>query len=344
MSPSRENTSLSRENTSPSRENIPSILFPPEPSDKFYQENPSIKQQPVSPTAHTPKKLSAFATMSKKNKRQSYISGPNSLVWNKPNDKKPSSKVLEPQDELDFKSVELMLQSFSDIESPQQPQGNPLHNNMHSYFTSLRNGKGEELEVISEVNSSLQPGNSMDEVRYIRGLTPDNHDFPSSDSDRKQDPRLDKQIKNIAYKMNKDGGGLNITFWDYLLSFVRKSDRYKKKIKLLDTGIEMINKRLDIFELFNNFREVEKLKLLLLDYEQAVLFENLPKPLIEVEEEEADDVKSFPRRLLTTGRAVPEEKKGSEVVEAFKTLSLRRSLSRNMIDAKLLKVYEERFN
>jgi len=326
--------------TSPSRDNLSALLFP-EPIES--QESPF---KPVSPTAHTPKKLSVFASMNKKPKKQSYITGPNSLIWNKPNDKKPSSKVLEQQDELDFKSVELMLQSFTEYENNNSPPPVTQPNtSMMAYSYGLRHGNKEELEVISEVNSSLQPGNSMEEVRYVRGMTPDN-EFFSSESDRKHDPRaLDKQIKNIATRMNKDGEGLNITFWDYLLSFVRKSDRYKKKIKLLETGIEMINKRLDIFELFNNFREVEKLKLLLLDYEQAVLFENLPKPMIEAEEEEPPfDVKSFPRRLLTTGRAVPDDKKGTEVCEAFKTLALRRSSGKSMIDAKLLKVYEERFN
>ncbi len=100
---------------------------------------------------------------------------------------------------------------------------------------------------------------------------------------------------------------------------------------------------MDIFEFFKHFREIEKLKLLLLDYEQAVLFDHLPRPLLNIQENGGTNLRSYHKQLLRTGKLVSEDEKETEICEALKTLAIRQGEENSMIDVNLLRVYEERY-
>jgi len=236
-----------------------------------------------------------------------------SFVVNKLQVQKPNNKFLE------LKNIEIMLDNFSLSE---QDQENP---NVAFKAFQNENSPNKPLKIpeIKDISSSESEG--------------DESAKPALDAS------FDDKLKNIAARMSKEEGGLNITFCDYLQSFVRKSPRYKEKLKLLNAGIDMVNERLNIFELFKNFREVEKLKLLLLDYEQAVLFENLPKPLLHAQADESADVRSCYEQLLRTGKLVPQDKRSLEVCEAYKNLVQRQRKESTEVDSKLLRVYDERF-
>ncbi len=272
-----------------------------------------------------------MGTPSHKQRKQTYVSGPNALGNNKPQDQKPTSKNLD-QEESEFQSIEIMLQGFPTAEDDRQPKA----------FYPKKNDK--ELEQISEVNSSMEAANSFIAEKYYNPSYPDITPQRSPSLKKRDSKSLDNQLTSIAHTMKKkeEKDCLNITFLDYLQSFVRKSDHYKQKMKLLNAGIDMYNERLDIFELFKTFRELEKLKLLLLDYEQAVLFENLPKPVLQAQADKPTDViRSYPKQLTRTGKLVSEERKSTEVCQAYKNLALRRSVT--TIDEKLLKAYDERY-
>jgi len=277
-----------------------------------------------------PRRRSTFASMRKQAKSPSYISGPNNLITNRSYSKKPSNKLIESQaqEDLELKSIEMMLESFTGVEQDQY-QDTQNENRLKVPLSNIK------LEDSQQLESSINPP---------KNVNAEDEDIDSGCPEKKEDQKeFENQLKNIAYRMSKEHEGLNITFWDYLQSFVRKSARYKQKIKFLNAGVKMINERLDIFELFKNFREVEKLKLLLLDYEQAVLFENLPKPLLHAQADESADSRGHHEQLLRTGKLVPEVRKSLEVCEAYKNIAQRQRKNHNMIDSKLLRVYYERF-
>ena len=284
-----------------------------------------------------PRRRSTFASMRKKAKSPTYISGPNNLIANKSYSKKPSNKLIESQaqEDLELKSIEMMLESLTCVEQDQDTA--QYENRLQVPLKhQLSNLKLEDSQQVCQLESSVDPQKNLNgEEEDV-----DNEDCLEKKVNQKD---FENQLKNIAYRMSKEHEGLNITFWDYLQSFVRKSDRYKQKIKFLNAGVKMINERLDIFELFKNFREVEKLKLLLLDYEQAVLFENLPKPLLHAQADESADSRGHHEQLLRTGKLVPEIRKSLEVCEAYKNIAERQRNNCNTIDSKLLRVYYERF-
>lgn len=64
-----------------------------------------------------------------------------------------------------------------------------------------------------------------------------------------------------------------------MLSFVCK-DRIKGKISLLSKGEDKIKQRLDIENIIKTFRDIEKIKILLLDKDQLLLFDHLPNPML----------------------------------------------------------------
>jgi len=252
----------------------------------------------------------------------SYISGPNGLSMNKPQYQKPADQHNEPQGEpAEVKSIEIMLQSLPSVEPEKQ-----------------------DLEILLSLRSDSNP-NINEEVNQKGQEEPlgDLEDpSPTLEKQTNAQRRFDQQLKNMALRMSKEDEGLNITFWDYLRSFVRRSNRYKHEVQLLNARIKLVNERLDIFEFFQYFREIKKLKLLLLDYEQAVLFDNLPRPLLNILENEGANLRSYHKQLLSTGRLVSEEKRSTEICEAFKTLALRQAGESSMTDVNLLRVYEER--
>lgn len=86
-----------------------------------------------------------------------------------------------------------------------------------------------------------------------------------------------KQEEHIAvFEHNK----IDITFWEYLKSFISKDPKIQKKMKVLNEGIKQIETRLDIFNLLKKLDELDKLKILLLQDHQLALFEGLPPPII----------------------------------------------------------------
>ena len=88
--------------------------------------------------------------------------------------------------------------------------------------------------------------------------------------------------KEIEKSMNDDlTTRININFWDYIVACFCKPQAIQKKFELLREGENKIRERLDIFNVMKKLREIDKLKMLLLDKDQLTLFDNLPKPVLE---------------------------------------------------------------
>ena len=137
---------------------------------------------------------------------------------------------------------------------------------------------------------------------------------------------------------------IEITFFEYIRSFVWSNPAINEKAGLLKEGMRRINERLDIFNMFKKLREIDKLKLLLLDKDQLVLFNGLPKPHLVYQEEEAfarRDSKSFSHLQLREARFVSENKM-DKMLRSYKDLKGKSETT--MIDKKLIEIYDEIFN
>ena len=73
---------------------------------------------------------------------------------------------------------------------------------------------------------------------------------------------------------------IKISLWETIKTFVLKKPEVETKKKQKDKGVRTIFSQLDINYVLKKFMELDKLKMLLLDENQCLLFEYLPKPII----------------------------------------------------------------
>ena len=108
---------------------------------------------------------------------------------------------------------------------------------------------------------------------------------------------------------------------------------------MLREGRKRIDERLDIFNMMKKLREIDKLKALLLDKEQLILFDNLPKPILEPESSEIFMKRgSASLANLTKGTFVQQSK---ENLVKYAYRYIRTKQDRTVIDDKLLGIYKE---
>ena len=145
-----------------------------------------------------------------------------------------------------------------------------------------------------------------------------------------------------TFKAFHDYEKMNFTFWDYIRSFFFwKSTRLNRKLSTLKEGMKRINERLDIFNVLRKLREVDKLKVLLLENEQLVLFDNLPKPQLKIENTHNNprNSKSFTQRQLREAKFIGEKAKNGLVFVSYEIV--KKKEVKTIIDEKLVEIYDE---
>ena len=151
-------------------------------------------------------------------------------------------------------------------------------------------------------------------------------------------------IRGQSYLEKKRVNQINITFWDYIKSYIWKSKSLNQKLVLIQEGMARINERLDIFNVLRKLREVDKLKVLLFEGEQLVLFEGLPRPELRVKEEPNPmrSRKSITHDQLKNSRSITEIDKNELIALSYE--SLKGKNSSNIVDQKLIEIYEDMFD
>lgn len=71
---------------------------------------------------------------------------------------------------------------------------------------------------------------------------------------------------------------ISLTLGEYLCSFFYKSESLKQKMQIINEGTKKLESRLDVVAILKKMRELDKLKAMLFDVDQAMLFNSLPKP------------------------------------------------------------------
>lgn len=152
--------------------------------------------------------------------------------------------------------------------------------------------------------------------------------------------QLQEKAKHLPEKLHKSEYRINITFWEYLQSYFYKSEELVHKFKLLNEGMRRIEERLDIFKVFKKFREVDKMRLLLFESEQLVLFDSLPKPELDIQnetQEEADKRKSLDH--FRESRFINEKRRNDLIAASYR--NLKRKHRKTIIDDRILDIYDD---
>ena len=92
--------------------------------------------------------------------------------------------------------------------------------------------------------------------------------------------RKKKVEKYFSQMMKMRDSPILITWWESLKSLFVKVPDIETKIKQKNKGVTTIFSHLDINFVLKKFLEIDKLKNLLLNKDQLLLFEYLPKPII----------------------------------------------------------------
>jgi len=132
---------------------------------------------------------------------------------------------------------------------------------------------------------------------------------------------------------------IRISLFEYFRKCFTKDPLLKKKLEILNEGRKKIDERLDIFNIMKKLREIDKLKALLLDKDQLILFDNLPKPVIEPESRKILDIKlSTSHALLRKGTFIQHTK---EHLMRMAKKTIENKKNKSSVDIKLLQIYEE---
>jgi len=219
--------------------------------------------------------------------------------------------------------------------------------------------KGKEHEDPSPSIVNLSPTNKESNTFKVFQLEPPvnpelrgQEKKPSLILSRSQNKMLEnaesfkRTIANIrgqSYNEKKRVNKINITFWDYIRSYIWKSRSLNQKLVLIQEGMARINERLDIFNVLRKLREVDKLKVLLFEGEQLVLFEGLPRPELRIKEQTAPvrSRKSITHDQLKNSKFITEIDKNELIALSYE--SLKNKNSSNIVDQKLIEIYEDMF-
>lgn len=244
---------------------------------------------------------------------------------NKPNFLKPNLKILEYEDhgqelfEDIFKTLDLDNREAKNNEAEDKKKAdlNPEDHKMTK----------QQKHILSQM---LRSNDDLD------------HQDDKDDTDQQNEERYKSQPKSVSLQRldlitNRNTSEINLSFWEYLRSFFTRSKVIKEKIRYLNEGISRINERLDIFNIFKKLREMDKLKVLLLENEQFVLFHSLPRPELALTDDESADPHA-PHNIKDP-QFIQDKLKKELILLSYERLKRKKVLSN--LDKKLMGIYDD---
>jgi len=167
------------------------------------------------------------------------------------------------------------------------------------------------------------------------------------ENDEKERPEEPTQEKDSPSKY--ESSKIDISIWEFFLSFVKKTERTKEKFDVLDKGMKHVRERMDVLNIMKKFRELDKLKALLLEEDQLILFNAIPKAEIAaggeasvgstgLSKDDLGSVSSFSRRILKKLTFIEVNKGKEQVEKAYEKIQMK--MKKSKIDARLLELYQ----
>ena len=249
------------------------------------------------------------------------------LLTTKPGNVKPQLKMIDNLEAKSLTEIDIILESLI-FEKEEQEKEKESHKkkDVESHKVKHRN---------QEIEDSILQG---DQTKNFEKQLEEIDDIGDKSLDEAE---IETKAKKLPAKLHKESDKINITFWDYVKSYVWKTKDMKEKTALLREGIRRIEERLDIFNVLKKFREVDKLKLLLLESEQLVLFDTLPKPELAPTDatETTMDSNETSKAKLKESKFISDKRRNDLIAKSYE--KLKRKTSKTIIDARLLDVFDD---
>lgn len=185
-----------------------------------------------------------------------------------------------------------------------------------------------------ENDNDMKKGNQQVERKDVNVNLDNKGREVSLDTEEEEEEQL------LSEMLNKKGDKMNLSAWDYYSSFIYKPKALKVKLKLFNEGIENINDRMQIENLMKKMREFDKLRALLLDQNQLILFNNLPKPEIPSADNNENKLRrktSAVQKEIARPSFKEEKRTVQEIIDSYRRI--QRKSQKTDIDQKLLELF-----
>ena len=199
-------------------------------------------------------------------------------------------------------SSPIELKTISKKNHPKEELSKPMESiSMQEIHPKIQPSRGDEQHLTEEPEGYNNPIEMEDENkknatenvinneemlksfhRKVTGFSsPKKHTFVKSLTMQKKEQSLAENFKNYS-EMKAKGDVLTLGFTDLFADHSKIG--FRKKMKALSIATSKINSDLDIANMMQKFQEIDKLKLILFNKEQLMLFNLIAKPEIFVDE------------------------------------------------------------
>jgi len=259
------------------------------------------------------------------------------LLQYKPSLVKPVNKILEHYDEQSHEDLDIVLENLIQNNHETRKRGDS------AYRSPALKRKPTYLERAIGYRDALDGKMSFNQKE--ESMKEDQSQSQSQSQSQVESALDETELKikaqELPEKLSKSSYKLNITFGEYLKSYFYKNKEMKEKFRLLHEGVRRIEERLDIFKVFKKFREVDKLRLLMFESEQLVLFDSLPKPELALKEgEEGNEIEKKRKSVehLRESKFISDKRRNDLIALSYE--NLKKKYEKSMIDDRLLDIYD----
>lgn len=212
--------------------------------------------------------------------------------------------------------------------------------------TSRENNKQELDFPLSPLSplSSEQKDIELEEEKEDKNEKEIEIDKINSDENNENNENviLQKPSRPSPTTLDKQPYKISISFGEYLWSFIHKSESIRQKLQILDEGSKKLNIRIDIVTILKKMREIDKLKAMVFDLDQARLFDNLPKPELGTKSlNRVPDADSSPYGILRSFTIREQSPTGSKLYDVQS--KLENKANKTEIDKRFIAVFREKY-
>lgn len=162
--------------------------------------------------------------------------------------------------------------------------------------------------------------------------------------------KIEKKIKNLEqYEefLRQSSSKLNMNFIEYLVLYFKQmiKVRLSEKEQLFLKGIKVYNEELDIVHILKKVQEIEKMKLVLFNEDQRILFNMIDKPMIYLDENGqflSQETGSGQLKMsrITNSATIMDENRMKKIFERL--TSMHQNDEMTMIDRRLMDLVEKK--
>jgi len=202
---------------------------------------------------------------------------------------------------------------------------------------SVENAQKDYLQLSSPPISPQNVTERQDLISLEMGDLKQNDGQEASEGEEMDDETQDEDALN--YESQK----IDISIWEFFASYIRKTKKTQEKFELLNKGMKNVKERMDILNIMKKFRELDKLKALLLEEDQLTLFNAMPKARIksgqsEIATDELMKSKSFSQRILKKSTFIEANENQEHIKQSYDKIQMKAKKSK--IDHKLMELYK----